>query len=86
MELGISPIVTSGMIMQLLAGAKLIDVDQGDKEQRSLFNASQKLFGMIITFAQATLYVMSGMYGEPSDIGYGICLLIIIQVCCFLLC
>ena len=42
MELGISPIVTSGLIMQLLAGAKIIDVDQGDKEQRTLFNAAQK--------------------------------------------
>jgi len=32
MELGISPIVTAGMVMQLLAGAKLIDVDQSKKE------------------------------------------------------
>merc|ERR1712149_158763 len=29
MELGISPIVTSSLIMQLLAGAKIIEVDQG---------------------------------------------------------
>ena len=28
MELGISPIVTASMIMQLLSGAKLIKVDQ----------------------------------------------------------
>ncbi len=42
MELGISPIVTSGMIMQLLAGAKIIQVDQGLKEERALFNAAQK--------------------------------------------
>lgn len=27
MELGISPIVTSGLVMQLLAGSKIIDVD-----------------------------------------------------------
>jgi protein transport protein SEC61 subunit alpha len=27
MELGISPIVTSGMVMQLMAGAKIIDVN-----------------------------------------------------------
>jgi protein transport protein SEC61 subunit alpha len=27
MELGISPIITSGMIMQLLAGAKIIEVN-----------------------------------------------------------
>lgn len=41
-ELGISPIVTSGLVMQLLAGAKLIEVDQSDKEQRALFNGVQK--------------------------------------------
>jgi len=80
MELGISPIVTSGLIMQLLAGAKIIDVDQTDKDQRTLFNAAQKLFGMVITFGQAVVYVMSGMYGEPSDIGYGTSLLIVIQL------
>jgi len=32
MELGISPLVTSSMIMQLLAGAKLIKVDQNVRE------------------------------------------------------
>jgi preprotein translocase subunit SecY len=42
MELGISPIVTSGLIMQLLAGAKLIDVDQNIKEDRALFNGANK--------------------------------------------
>ena len=42
MELGISPIVTSGMIMQLLAGANLIDVDFSLKEDRALFGAAQK--------------------------------------------
>jgi protein transport protein SEC61 subunit alpha len=42
MELGISPIVTSGMIMQLLAGANLIEVDFGLKEDRALFSGAQK--------------------------------------------
>ena len=42
MELGISPIVTSGMIMQLLAGANLIDVDFALKEDRALFSGAQK--------------------------------------------
>ena len=36
MELGISPIVTSGLIMQLLAGAKLIEIGDTPKE-RSVF-------------------------------------------------
>jgi protein transport protein SEC61 subunit alpha len=42
MELGISPIVTSGMIMQLLAGAKLIDVDTKNKEDKALFDGATK--------------------------------------------
>ena len=42
MELGISPIVTSGMIMQLLAGTKIIECDQGLKDDRALFNGAQK--------------------------------------------
>mmetsp|Transcript_8566 Transcript_8566/g.22080 ORF Transcript_8566/g.22080 Transcript_8566/m.22080 type:complete len:477 (+) Transcript_8566:44-1474(+) len=80
MELGISPIITSGMIMQLLSGTKIIDVDQNVKEDRALFNGAQKLFGMLITLAQATVYVMTGMYGEPGDLGAGICVLIVIQL------
>src|ERR1700756_4857449 len=42
MELGISPIVTSGIIMQLLAGANLIEVDFSPKEDRALFGGAQK--------------------------------------------
>lgn len=42
MELGISPIVTSGMIMQLLAGANLVEVDFSLKEDRALFGGAQK--------------------------------------------
>ena len=37
MELGMSPIITSGMIMQLLVGAKIIDVNMQSKEDRELF-------------------------------------------------
>jgi protein transport protein SEC61 subunit alpha len=42
MELGISPIITSGTIMQLLAGAGILTVDQNVKEDRILFNGAQK--------------------------------------------
>ncbi|KAH8106601.1 SecY subunit domain-containing protein [Phellopilus nigrolimitatus] len=42
MELRISPILTSGMIMQLLANANLIDVDFSLKEDRALFCGAQK--------------------------------------------
>ncbi|KAG0702242.1 SecY subunit domain-containing protein [Suillus ampliporus] len=80
MELGISPIVTSGMIMQLLAGANLIDVDFSLKEDRALFSGAQKLFALIISLGQATVYVLTGLYGQPSDLGAGVCLLLIIQL------
>lgn len=40
-ELSISPIVTSDLIMQLLSGAKIIEVDDTLKD-RALFNGAQK--------------------------------------------
>jgi protein transport protein SEC61 subunit alpha len=80
MELGISPIITSGMIMQLLAGAKIIDVDQSNPGDRTLFQGAQKLLGIIITIGEAVAYVLSGMYGDVRDIGGGKAVLIIIQL------
>ena len=80
MELGISPIVTSSMVMQLLAGSKIIDVDQSLKEDRALFQGAQKLFGMLITIGEAVAYVVSGMYGNISDIGAFTAILIILQL------
>merc|ERR1711898_43819 len=80
MELGISPIVTSGLVMQLLAGSKIIDVDQGIKSDRELFQGAQKLFGMVITIGEALAYVLSGMYGEIKELGATNAILIIIQL------
>ncbi|KAF8954493.1 SecY subunit domain-containing protein [Flammula alnicola] len=68
MELGFTPIVTSRMITQLLAGANLIDVDFGLQEDWVLFSGAQKLFALIILLGQAT------------DLGAGACLLLIIQL------
>merc|ERR1711972_823528 len=80
MELGISPVVTSGMVMQLLAGSKIIDVDQSLKDDRILFSGAQKLVGMIITLGEAVAYVMSGMYGDLRELGAGNAVLIILQL------
>jgi len=80
MELGISPIVTSGLVMQLLAGSKIIQVDQSVKEDRELFQGAQKLFGIVITIGEAVAYVLSGMYGNVRDLGVGNAVLIIIQL------
>jgi protein transport protein SEC61 subunit alpha len=40
MELGISPIVTAGMILQFLAGVGMIEVNQQVKEDKMLFSAA----------------------------------------------
>ncbi|WFD04602.1 translocon subunit [Malassezia obtusa] len=80
MELGISPIVTSGMIIQLLASANLVQVDFSLKEDRALLGGAQKLFALIISLGQATVYVLTGLYGPPSELGAGVCLLLILQL------
>ena len=49
MELGISPIVTSGLIMQLLAGAKIIEVGDTPKD-RALFNGAQKCTYFLVLY------------------------------------
>jgi protein transport protein SEC61 subunit alpha len=41
MELGISPIITSGLVMQLLVGSKLIEVDNSVKADRELLYVSE---------------------------------------------
>jgi len=80
MELGISPIITSGLVMQLLAGSRIIEVNQAVKEDRALFNAAQKLFGILITVGEAIAYVISGMYGDLNTLGAGNAILIILQL------
>jgi len=80
MELGISPIVTSGLVIQLLAGSKIIEVDNGVKEDRALLNGAQKLLGVLITIGEAVAYVVSGMYGDVRDLGATNAILIIIQL------
>merc|ERR1711972_814420 len=66
--------------MQLLAGSKIISVDQSLKEDRMLFQAAQKLLGLVITLGEAVAYVMSGMYGDVKDLGAGNAILIIMQL------
>jgi len=80
MELGISPIITSGLVMQLLAGSRIIEVNQSLKEDRALFAGAQKLFGILITVGEAIAYVVSGMYGDLNTLGAGNAILIILQL------
>lgn len=80
MELGITPIISSGMVFQLLAGTHLIDVNLDLKSDRELYQTAQKLLAIVISFGQACVSVLTGLYGSPADLGAGICVLLIIQL------
>jgi preprotein translocase SecY subunit len=64
MELGIGPIVTAGLILQLLAGSAIIECDMSDPEDRGLFTVGSKFFSILLTGIQASAYIVSGMYGS----------------------
>ena len=66
MELGIGPIVTAGLILQLLAGSSMIKADMGNPEDRSLFTTASKVFSIVLTGVQASAYIIGGMYGSLS--------------------
>ena len=63
MELGIGPIVTAGLILQLLVGSSIIECDMSDPQDRSLFTSASKVFSIALTGIQASAYLISGMYG-----------------------
>ena len=65
---------------QLLAGTHLIDVNLDLKSDRELYQTAQKLFAIVLSFGQACVFVLTGLYGQPSDLGAGICLLLIVQL------
>ena len=66
MELGIGPIVTAGLILQLLAGSSIIKCDMSNSEDRGLFTTASKVFSILLTGIQAGAYIISGMYGALS--------------------
>jgi len=80
MELGITPIISSGMVFQLLAGTHLIDVNLDLKSDRELYQTAQKLLAIIISFGQSCVFVLTGLYGPPADLGAGICVLLVVQL------
>jgi preprotein translocase SecY subunit len=63
MELGIGPIVTAGLILQLLVGSSIIQANMSDHEDRGLFTVASKFFSILLTGIQSAAYIISGMYG-----------------------
>ncbi len=63
-ELGIGPIVTAGLIMQLLVGSQIIKVDFTNPEERALYTGSQKILAILMTLFESLAYILGGAYGE----------------------
>ncbi|HLI46507.1 MAG TPA: preprotein translocase subunit SecY [Geobacterales bacterium] len=76
-QLGVGPIVTAGLIMQLLVGSKIINLDLTDKSQRALFTGTQKFLAIIFTILEASVFVSSGLLPAGS---LGNAILIVLQL------
>lgn len=80
-SLGIGPIVMASIILQLLVGSKILDIDLSDPEGKKFYQGLQKLlvFGFIIF--EATIYVvMKGLAPDAALGSYGP-MILIVQLC-----
>ena len=66
-SLGIGPIVTASIVLQLLQGAKLLNFDLNTKEGKSAFTSLQKLLTIGFVIFEAIVYVsMGGLRPAPG--------------------
>lgn len=63
MELGIGPIVTAGLILQLLVGSDIIKLDMSNPEDRSIFGSATKMLTMIVIVGESVAYIVGGALG-----------------------
>jgi protein transport protein SEC61 subunit alpha len=80
MDLGISPILSSGMILQALVNSDILSVNHNVKEDRILYQAALKLLALVMTLGQAVGQVMTGFYGDPKSLGTSVCFLLVVQL------
>ncbi|MBN1329506.1 MAG: preprotein translocase subunit SecY [Candidatus Heimdallarchaeota archaeon] len=67
-ELGIGPIVTAGLIMQLLVGSQIIKVDFNNPDERALYTGAQKVLSILMILFEAGAYLFGGAYGDNIDV------------------
>jgi len=67
MSLGIGPIVTASIILQLLAGSGILNIDLTSKEGRAYFQSLQKVLSILFIIFEAFIYVyMGGLTPTPG--------------------
>ncbi len=66
-SLGIGPIVTASIVLQLLVGANILDIDLTKDEGRAYFQGLQKITSIFFIFLEAIIYVyMGGLSAVPG--------------------
>ncbi|MDR5673308.1 preprotein translocase subunit SecY [Halalkaliarchaeum sp. AArc-GB] len=66
MQVGIGPIVTASIVLQLLGGANLLGLDTNDPRDQVLYQGLQKLLVIVVTAMTAAPMVFTGDF-LPSD-------------------
>jgi len=64
--LGIGPIVTASIILQLFVGSKIINWDTNTEEGKEKFQAAEKILMIIFCFIEAVAYVLAGAVPPAS--------------------
>src|SRR3990167_11241725 len=66
-SLGIGPIVTASIILQLLVGSKIINIDTSTAEGKKYFQGIQKLMVIFFVIFEASVFVlMKGLEATPG--------------------
>lgn len=60
MSLGIGPIVTASIVLQLLVGSKLLNIDLKTPDGKKTFQGLQKIMAMAFCLFEATVFVLMG--------------------------
>ena len=61
-QLGIGPVVTAGLVLQILVGAKFLRLDLSNPEDRKKFTLASKGLAIIFSVLEAAGFVLSGLY------------------------
>ncbi len=69
MHLGIGPIVTASIIMQLFVGAKIIKLDLTNKEDKAVYQSSQKFLVLVMILVEAVPQVFGYLVPSEAFIG-----------------
>lgn len=78
MTLGIGPIVTAGILLQLLTGSKIIKWDMTKPENRKKFSTWNKFLAIILCFVEGAAFVLAGAL--PVTGGSSMVLFVILQL------